>query len=350
MHLSYSEDNNLIITGVSDTMNRSLRELYVGCSGCTNTRHSIRGVVVLGAMAILNWHFTTTGSVTQTFDISVFTDLRIGGDDSPQCQGVNYGFWAGTLPWMLQFIVNGASPLYHGPVPRWWYGSYTALSSNLYTQRSSWSTYSGDSAMSISLPNARLVPGSSIDLSIMVRWGLGSNYAPLLELTSAPRVAYLDADSWVSGTISQYQNEACYLILVIDESPALTGADRILRLGDFTDYIPISDGIVGVGMHTISWFAVTDLGTLSEPWNYTLEVRPGTPPPSATRSVSPRPTATPDTRMPQWQIGSIAAAAIIVAMLVTGRLIFSCCNFLGKPTYYGSDSGSSSGGGTEAHV
>jgi hypothetical protein len=350
MSVSYSSSNGLVISGISDAGTRDLSALALRCSGPCVSLHYGGSAFVLGAIAFLSWTVRSSLDSTQVIAIAAYTHLSIGSDGSPPCDRVTNGFTVGSSPFLLTFLTNLRGYFTH-ETPRFWFGDYSWLESFIFSQ-TSWTHFTGDSAMSISWSNIYIHPGETVELVIMARWGDGSSYPPQIVLTSAETVVEAAVDYPVSGTLSHSTGEQCYLLVVVDQNKSIMYANTLLRLGDFNESVPFSDGGVGPGIHTVSFYAVTELGTFSDPCTITLRVLPGThPPKSRTRTGTetatpvPPPSPTIDTRMPVWQVGLAGAAALIIVMAATGRFIFCCCNFLGKHAYYeGSEHSSSYSG------
>jgi hypothetical protein len=337
MDIFYLTPGYPIINGIYGDVNYSTRELAASCVDC-NDLWFVVSSLFLGSWAILQWVVVNADTSYDTFDFAVRSHLHVWGSDYPTCRTTTGGFSAGDYDITRLTFTTSLSHVFDQPVPGFWFGDYGSLSDYIYgpAVTSSESPYSGDSAMSIFWNNVGLEAGQRKVFSLMVRWGDASTTIPTITV-DAPSILYTLWTYEFSVTISHALDELCYLLMVIPKYYNLVFYSSELRLGSFTDSIDFSTYNLSFGTYDLCFYAVTESGTLSTAYNVSVDVvQGGTRRMTRSRSPSPvetptsTPTATLDTRLLDWQVGLIVAAALIIVLGIIGRVIFGFCNFCGK--------------------
>jgi hypothetical protein len=228
------------------------------------------GYFEFGVSAILYWRTAYTGTSSETYDFSVFTNLFSDAHDFPACAKLSEvsGFSAISDPWTLQFLFSEPMLL---PASRFWFGANSDLAANHDTQVNA-QTFTGDSAMSVSWLGLQIAPqltrAHTTCVSFMVRAGTGSVHAPTFSLESVDPSVVIGNAFFIRGSLHSEDNEQMTVFAVMDDDCShMVQVVSNYDSGTLAEYVPFDQLTFGIenspGCHIIMFYAMTAAGTFS---------------------------------------------------------------------------------------
>jgi hypothetical protein len=295
-----------------------------GNSGLLNgeTPLTINGVTIattiqtLGPIAVIIFRAVNSNSAVRNLSLAVSADLKIDGLDAAPCFTFPDGFDAQGPRATVRFHCKN-HPLGHD-VDAFWFGDYTGRSSNLWTQVSA-SSFTGDSAMSVSWQNRRIGPEEKMTLSVVLSWAIETT-PPIIDMSTTVFPSVLELDSSISlhgSAIDAKGGDLSIFAVIDDEFTRFAFLETNLKSGsNFNCSVKCRDWTRVPGDHAVAIYAIGTNGTVTDdPARFSFSCVAPTPtrtlsaPLSPTRSPisTPLPTARPSRTPKPYMVMSFTA-------------------------------------------
>jgi hypothetical protein len=249
-------------------------ELFVLAPGkLRNPRVQFRTFVhVIGVVAIVSVKITNEGSLAQSVSVSIGAALSVDGESRVPCFVASNGFRCVDRSYRLSFVSFG-EPLVAN-CDTYWIGDSADLAGSFWTNSSSLSFSGGPTGVSISWQDRLVGATESLVLSTIVHWGDGSQ-KPVLDLncTSFPISVHASDFVDVNGTVFDRDGDSIWVLMVVngDFTDLRVLASELPSGSVFTSGFRLSDFGVGLGHHTIGFYALDATGMVSENITFTTE-------------------------------------------------------------------------------